>query len=239
MGVAGIALAPRRRRIGFIDTRRRMMKIVRCAAYAAALTALAGGAPVSAQTAQPAVKLNATGTFAGSGTFTGTVTINRFEQRNNQIVAIGVVQGTLTRSSRAIGTALATEVVFPVKLSTGGIQLASRQSPMTPMTPRLMLASATADSSSLLRVIRVTAAQGCTPLQLNIGATNVDLLGLQVALDPIGLTLTGASGTPLGDLVCAASSLIGNVAGLVNLLNSVLGLVTGLLGGLTGGLGGI
>ena len=46
-------------------------------------------------------------------------------------------------------------------------------------------------------------------------------------------------GTPLGDLVCAASDLLGNVAAIVNLLNSILGLVTGLLGGLTGGIGGI
>ena len=38
--------------------------------------------------------------------------------------------------------------------------------------------------------------------------------------------------------VCAVSDLLGNVAGLVNLLNSLLGLLTGLLGGLTGGLGG-
>ena len=81
-------------------------------------------------------------------------------------------------------------------------------------------------------------AQGCTPLQISLGATTVNLLGVQVALDPVGLTLTGQAGTPLGDLVCAASTLLGNVAGLVNLLNSVLGVVTGLLGGLTGGLAG-
>jgi len=51
--------------------------------------------------------------------------------------------------------------------------------------------------------------------------------------------LSGQSGTALGDLVCAASALLGNVAGLVNLLNSLLGVVTGLLGGLTSGLGGV
>jgi len=82
-------------------------------------------------------------------------------------------------------------------------------------------------------------AQGCTPLQVTLGATNVDLLGLQVALDPVGVTVNGAAGTALGDLVCAASDLLGNVAGLVTLLNNLLGVVTGLLGGLTGGLAGI
>jgi hypothetical protein len=89
----------------------------------------------------------------------------------------------------------------------------------------------------VFRLTRVRS-QGCTPLQVNLGATNVDLLGVQVALDPVGIALTGAAGTPLGDLVCAASDLLANVAGVVNLLNSVLGLVTGLLGGLTGGLAG-
>jgi hypothetical protein len=68
---------------------------------------------------------------------------------------------------------------------------------------------------------------------------NVDLLGFQVALSAVTLNLSGTQGTPLGDLVCAASDLLGNVAGLVNLLNSILGLLTGLLGGLTGGLGGL
>jgi hypothetical protein len=214
-----------------------MMTIVRCAAYAAALAVLASGASAAAQTTQAAVKLNATGTFAaGAGSFEGTVTINRFEQHNGRVVAIGVVQGTLSRSGRVLGTALATEVAFPVKVSTGGVRLASRESSAT---PRLILARASADTSSMGRMLRVEAAQGCTPLQINIGATTVDLLGLQVALDPIGITLTGAAGTPLGDLVCAAASLIGNVAALVNLLNSVLGLVTGLLGGLTGGLAGV
>jgi len=39
--------------------------------------------------------------------------------------------------------------------------------------------------------------------------------------------------------VCSVSDLLGNVAAIVDLLNSILGLVTGLLGGLLGGIGGI
>ena len=81
-------------------------------------------------------------------------------------------------------------------------------------------------------------AETCPVLNVALGPHTVDLLGFQVALSAVTLDLTGVVGTPLGDLVCAASDLLGNVAGLVNLLNSILGLVTGLLGGLTGGLGG-
>jgi len=187
------------------------------------------------QTRQRAVTLRATGTFANSGSFAGTVTINRFEQRGNQIVAVGVLQGTLSRATRVLGTVLAGEVALPVKVSAGGVQLAMDRSRVS---PRLTSARWSADSAPLFGVMRVQG-QGCTPVQINIGATNIDVLGTQVALDPIGLTLTGAAGTPLGDLVCAAADLVGNVAGVVNLLNSLLGVLTGLLGGLTGGLTGV
>ena len=194
----------------------------------APLLLLVVAAPAWAQpTAQSAATVSATGSFANNGSFAGTVTINRFEQRGSQIVAVAIVQGTLSRANRTIGTAVAAEVSWPVRVAVRGSLLANTTSGEG---PRIVNAS--------WRAARVQA-QGCTPLQVSLGATNVDLLGLQVALDPVGLTLTGAARTPLGDLVCAASDLLGNVAGLVNLLNSLLGVVTGLLGGLTGGLAGI
>src|SRR5438067_5916408 len=180
------------------------------------------------------MSLRATGAFPNNGSFTGTLTINRFEQRGDQIMAIGVVQGTLSRANRVIGTALAAEVAWPVKVTAGNSQLAGESSVASPQIIHVRWADTTYPVFRLTRI----QAQGCTPLQVNLGATNVDLLGVQVALDPVGIALTGAAGTPLGDLVCAASGLLGNVAGLVNLLNNVLGLVTGLLGGLTGGLAG-
>jgi hypothetical protein len=206
---------------------------VKCLAF---LLLLAGGAPAAAQQApRPAATLRATGAFPNNGSFTGTLTINRFEQRAGQIVAVGIIQGTLSRANRVIGTALATEVAWPVKVSASGGLLAGGTSAAVPGITDVRWR---AGAPPLIRLMGLQA-QGCTPLQVNLGATNVDLLGLQVALDPVGLTLNGAAGTPLGDLVCAASDLLGNVAGLVTLLNNLLGLVTGLLGGLTGGLAGI
>jgi hypothetical protein len=200
------------------------------------LLLLAGGVPAAAQqTPRPAATLRATGAFPSNGSFTGTLTINRFEQRAGQIVAVGLVQGTLSRANRTIGTALATEVAWPVKVSAGGGLLAGGTSAAV---QGLADVRWQAEAPPLFRMMRVQA-QGCTPLQVNLGAMNVDLLGVQVALDPVGLTLNGAANTPLGDLVCAASDLLGNVAGLVTLLNNLLGVVTGLLGGLTGGLAGI
>ncbi len=212
-----------------------MKAVTRDTTCVALLLLLAVALPAAAQpTSRATATVRATGTFTNNGSFAGTLTINRFEQRAGRIVAIGVVQGTLTRANRVIGTALATEVVWPVKLSAGGGQLVATS---TLAGPRIVTAGWSGVASSSLGVMPVQA-QGCTPLQIDLSANNVDLLGLQVTLDPIGLTVAGAAGTPLGDLVCAASDLLGNVAALVEVLNNVLALLTGLLGGLTGGLAG-
>jgi hypothetical protein len=60
----------------------------------------------------------------------------------------------------------------------------------------------------------------------------VNLLGFQVSLGAVTLDLAGTSGTPLGDLVCQISAVLGDVAAVVKLLNSLLSSLTGLLGGL-------
>jgi hypothetical protein len=211
--------------------------VVRDTRWVPLLLLLSGVAPAAAQpVVQPAVRVRVSGTFVNNGAFAGTLTINRFEQRGDAIVAIGVVEGVLARANRTLGTVLATEVAWRVSANAGGGQLAGNSSVGSP-GPRIMVARwpATPPAMHLTRV----QAQGCTPLQVNVNAQNVDLLGVQVALDPVNLTLTGAAGTPLGDLVCAAGDLVGNVAGLVNVLNNLLGVLIGLLGGVTGGAAGI
>jgi len=88
--------------------------------------------------------------------------------------------------------------------------------------------------------VRVILAQAstCGVLHLELGAVDLNLLGVVVATTPVAIDINGDTGGPLGNLVCRILATIDNVAGLVNLLNSLLGVVTGLLGGLTGGLGG-
>jgi hypothetical protein len=198
-----------------------------------------GSMPAAAQkpTARHALSLPATGTFERGGSFTGTITINRFEKRGNQIVAVGFVSGALRRGSETLGSGVAGEVVWPVHVSSGGVSLVRGATSGQP-TGQLMRVAWSAEASGAPTLARVQA-QSCPVLNIALGPNTVDLLGAQVALGPVTLDLTGVQGTPLGDLVCAASDLLGNVAGLVNLLNSILGLVTGLLGGLTGGLGGL
>jgi hypothetical protein len=212
------------------------MKIIlwRIAVVMMVLTVV-GETPARAQpTATPTgLRLPVSGTIAKGGEFTGTISINRFEQRDNQIVAVGFVSGVLSRGGRTLGTAVAGEVTWPVVLKSGGQLIAYRYAPGTARPMQIAWSPGGRPAFSILRV----QAQSCQVLDIALGPINVDILGFQVALSAVTFSLTGGTG-PLGDLVCAVSDLLGNVAGLVNLLNSILGLLTGLLGGLTGGLGG-
>jgi hypothetical protein len=207
------------------------------AAFATALTVITG-IPTAAQQPIPsrALTLPVVGTFHGGGDFKGTITINRFAQDGNEIVAIGFVSGVLSRGSRTLGTAVAGQMAWPVAVRSGGQLLTSGPAPSSSGFVRTAAWSPPARTSGRFMLVQ---AQSCPVLDVSLGPVSVNLLGFQVALSAVTLNLAGASGTPLGDLVCAVSSLLGNVAGLVNLLNSVLGLLTGLLGGLTGGLGGM
>ena len=199
----------------------------------AILLMLAGRIPMIAQqTPANSVTLPVTGTFAKGGDFVGTATINRFEQRNNAIVAIGFVRGVLSRGNTPLGSALAGEVVWKVDVSVNLASALAGVSARAPSTAKLTRIAWSPGLRGGARLVPVQGTSGCGVLNISLGATDVNLLGLDVALNPVGLSITGQSGTPLGDLVCAVSNLLGNVAGLVNLLNSLLGSLTGLLGGL-------
>lgn len=199
------------------------------------LLSVACALPAAAQpgNAQEVLTLPATGAFHGGGDFRGTISINRFEQRGNQLMAIGFVSGVLTRGHRKVGTAVAGEVAWPVAIRSGGVVVAAGRQSGT-AKPSLIAFSAARSAERYL----LAQAASCPVLDVALGPITVDLLGFQVTLGPVALNIGGEAGTPLGDLVCAASDLLGNVAAVVNLLNSLLGLVTGLLGGLLGGLGG-
>ncbi len=74
----------------------------------------------------------------------------------------------------------------------------------------------------------LTATGSCSILTLDIGAINLDLLGLQVSLSPIHLNITAQSGNGnlLGNLLCAVANLLNNNGGLgqiATLLNQLLG----------------
>lgn len=211
------------------------MKIVFSSLGAIALMLVVTGAvPVAAQqSASGSLPLPVGGTAARGGDFSGTATINRFEQRNNQIVAVGFVRGTLTRGNRTLGVGLIGEVVWPVTIRTGGVAAVKGQ---TSDAANVRPIASWQDAGRTGGLV-LAQAESCPVVEVVLGPTDISFGGGTISLGPIPLTLGGEPGTPVGDLVCAALDLVGNVAGLVNLLNSILGLLTGLLGGLTGGLG--
>jgi hypothetical protein len=178
--------------------------------------------------APKALVLPIAGVGTGGVTFNGTVAVQRFVHREGRVFAIGTVSGSLSGPSGPIGTSLYLPVAFPVHVGSGLTARAdSGRIYPTSLSP----------SYPDARVSFIQAST-CGVLHLDLGAVNLNLLGVVVTTTPVTIDINGDTGGPLGNLVCAVLSTVNNVVGLVNLLNSLLSLVTGLVGGLTGGLGG-
>src|SRR5438105_4292006 len=140
---------------------------------------------------------------AGTGGFSGTLSIQRFEVSDGQVVAIAMVSGSLGGAR----TALVGQIAIPV-------------------TASLLGAGVAAPAAAAPQ----PAASSCGVLHLQLGAVNLDALGLMVATQPVDINLSGDSAGVLGNLVCTVLNTLNNVVGLVGLLNQLLGV----LGGLTG-----
>jgi len=172
------------------------------------VTLMGSGPVTSAEAAKPAATLVVplTGTVIAGGTFTGSFSISSFENRGGTIFAIGMVSGVV--GGATAGANARSGITGPLALEvtpTSGQPLATRSAITAQATP-------------------------CDVLHLQFGGITTNLLGLDVALSPVTLDITGEAG-PLGELVCQAVATLGNVAALVGLLNQILGLLTGLLGG--------
>jgi len=160
------------------------------------------------------LQLPITGTAAGGVSFAGTFDLQKFVVRDGQVAAVGIVRGTLTGpTGTPLGSALAAPITLPVRVEPGG--------PITTVA---------APSGAA-----VAAQATCSVLHLDLGAVNLNLLGLQVATQPISLDISGDAAGPLGHLVCTILDTLNNVIGLVDLLNQLLGLLTGLLGAIIPG----
>jgi len=152
------------------------------------------------------LQLPIAGSAATGGAFSGTLSIQRFEAQGGQVVAIGIVSGTVAGA----GTALVGPVALPVQVGPGG--------------------QGAAASNSL--AAQQQAAATCQVLHLEVGAVNLNLAGVQVTTLPVSIDLSGDSASPLGNLTCTILATLNNVVGVVGLLNQLLGVVTGLVGGL-------
>jgi hypothetical protein len=202
-----------------------------CRSLLALLTIACAVPPAMVAADQPSRKalvLPIAGAAAGGIRFAGTVAVERFVQRNGEVFAIGSVSGTVSGPAGPIGTSLFLPVSFPVRVGEGATARADRGG----IHP---IAFSARDHDARLILAQATT---CGILHLDLGAIDLNLLGLTVTTTPVTIDINGDTAGPLGNLVCTALATVNNVVGLVNVLNSLLSLVTGLLGGLTGGLGG-
>ncbi len=170
------------------------------------------GAPPLEPTVRLAVPLVGNVTAGGTGTFSGTFTLERFAEQSGQIVAIGMISGIVATTNGVAGSMLQGPVALPVAVRPGNVAASVSFGPPAPV-------GAATNGLALAQT-----PQPCAPLHLEVGAVNLNALGLTVTTSPIVLDISGdgdATGA-LGALVCQVPGTASNAPGLVALLNQIL-----------------
>ena len=141
------------------------------------------------------------GSFGKNGEVTGTFKPRRFVKEGGQLMAVGVLQATLTRSSgKVVGTDKKV-VTLPVRSGEG----------------------------QSLRATSARVGD-CEILHLTLGPLDLNLLGLKVHLDRVVLNVDAepGPGNLLGNLLCAVAGLLDNNGVLTQIrqiLNSILAIL--------------
>ena len=163
--------------------------------------------PAFADTEKSALTVPVNGTYA-EGTFTGTFAVTRFEAAGDQLLAHGVLSGTLTSNAGVPLGSVMKSVAWPVDLSS---------------------------YSSATRTKGISTNATCDVLTLVLGPLHLDLLGLTVDLNRVVLEIAAVtgSGNLLGNLLCSVVSLLdgaGSLVDIAQLLNRILEILGDLLG---------
>lgn len=197
------------------------------------MATLAPAGMAQGQSGAKGVSVPVAGTVAGGGKFAGTFNIQRFAARDNQVVAVGIISGTVTDSAGNVVTTGLQTVALPVTLSGGAAAAAAAR----PANGEAKFVKTSYDRSGTVTYLGAAgpapAQASCEILRLSIGAINLDLLGLQVSLNPILLVITAqpGPGNLLGNLLCAIVNLLnpqGPLTQLITLLNQLLALLNSL-----------
>lgn len=86
-----------------------------------------------------------------------------------------MVAGVLSRGPLALGTAVAGEVAWPVRVSTGGLSVVNGPAPAPGKLMRVAWSPGEPGEATLLRV----QAENCPVLNITLGPITVDLLGFR------------------------------------------------------------
>jgi len=205
----------------------------------------------------PLAGIPITGTMLNGGTFRGEMDIVGFTREGDQLLATGILEGTLRDADgRRIGSVENVYVNgFPVELGAGG-QAAPLQtetptatstigvpigSPPTFVTSTPTGTPPTSTPTGTRPTVTPVGTPGgpisCRILTLDLGPLDLNLLGLRVQLNDIHLRITAepGSGNLLGNLLCAVAHLLdqfppplpGQIDQIISLLNRIVDLLGG------------
>ena len=164
--------------------------------------------------------LPVTGSVVGGGNFVGTLSIQRFAVRGSATVAVAAIAGAIVNTPVEGRTGLRASIELPVIVNSALPIAAYRPRGPAFAVPRIVLAR-----------------QTCTDAHIEIGGNAVvNIMDVQVMLNPAVLDVSAGSGGLISSLVCQLTGLLGSPTLLVSVLNQLLGQVVGLLGGVSGGL---
>jgi hypothetical protein len=164
--------------------------------------------------------LPVTGSVSGGGTFVGTLSIQRFAARGSATVAVAAIAGAIVDAPVAGRTGLRATIELPVTVNSTLPIAAYRPRGPAFGAPRLVLAR-----------------QTCSDAHIEIGGNAVvNIMDVQVTLNPAVVDVSAGTGGLIGSLVCQIGGLLGSPTLLASVLNQLLPQLVGLLGGLTGGL---
>lgn len=195
------------RSLATASSRRQIFKVAGGAA-AAGVLAVSGVQETSAVRTNQVKNLKISGVnSAGKRIFVGKFDIERFAVDGNQLVAVGTLNGQLTRNNRV--RRVEDKVVRIPVTSVNGQNLAALGQ----------------------NGAGVSAQAVCEILTLTLGPLDLNLLGLRVQLNRINLRITAITGSLLGDLLCAVANLLSG-GPLANLLSQLAGLLNQILGAL-------
>ena len=200
----------------------------------------------------PLAEIPITGTITTGGTFAGTLDITSFTTQHNQLLANGILEGTLRDvNGRRIGSVENVFVTgFPVDLSTSRQE--QRAAPLQTETPTATstigvpigtppgfeTSTPTVTPSGTPPTATPFGTPGapisCSILTLDLGPLDLNLLGLRVQLNEIHLRVTAepGPGNLLGNLLCAVAHLLdgGPIPGQLDQIVALLNRIVDLLG---------
>jgi hypothetical protein len=158
-----------------------------------------------------------TGSVSGGGTFVGTLSIQRFAAQGNATVAVAAIAGAIVDAPAGVnaGTGMRANIQLPVIVNAA-----------VPVAYRYRGSGGPA-------LVPVQCG-GAVSLQIGAGSV-VDVMGVQVALNPAVIDVGAGTGSLIGGLVCQVLGLLGSPTLLVGVLNQLLAQLVGLTG-LGGGL---